>query len=334
MRNHSIKQSRARAPGKLILSGEHAVVYQQPAIAIAVNKHVTTNIKPDEDLSIHFLEYVFTLPLSALAQKVQAIKNRYEKYQQGKLDIKQIFEHPSELVLLILDDYKLNQGLSISLHSELPIGCGMGTSAALILSCLTALNDYFDIHASPNEVYQQALVLENFQHGKSSGLDISISQLGGALFIEQAKHYPLNLNLQDFCMIHTGKPSSTTGECVEHVKKYKQDQRLWKSFSDITHQLKLALEKNNVQLLNEAIKENHKLLMHIGVVPQRVAEFIQQLELLGYSAKISGAGSIRGESGGMVIVAAKDITPLQAVCERFHYTASSITGEPLGARVY
>lgn len=334
MTNPPTKLSRAKAPGKLILSGEHSVVYQQPAIAMAVNQQVTVNVIPANNISIRFLGNTFQLACGELPAKIQAIKNRYAEYQKSNLDIKYIFNHPSELILLILDNYPVIQGLQLTLHSELPIGCGMGTSAAVIVACFTALNDYFNINTSADDLYQKALAVENFQHGKSSGLDIRISQHGGALFIETGKSRSLHLNIQHFFMINTGKPGSTTGQCVEYVKRYQHDRALWQAFGETTLAFKQALEENNTSSLNQAIRANHKLLTHIGVVPARVQHFIEQIESLGFSAKTSGAGSIQGDNGGMVIAAADNPQPLEALCERLHYKLSPITGEPFGATCY
>lgn len=334
MRNFTIKVSQAKAPGKLILSGEHAVVYQHPAIAMAVNKHVNVKIQSHHTIFINFENNFFEIPYKELPLRIKKIKQRYADYQLGNFDIKAIFDHPSELILLILNDYPITEGLNITLTSDLPIGCGMGASAAVILACFTALNDYFNITLLADELYQCALTIENFQHGKSSGLDIRISQFGGALFIEQSHRTPLNINSQHFFAINSGKPVSTTGQCVEHVKRYQHDTTLWQAFSQTTYAFKQTLEENNLPRLQDIIKENHQLLTRIGIVPEKIQYFIKNIESLGFAAKISGAGSIQGDAAGMVIVAAEDITPLETLCQHYNYQLSSITGELYGARTY
>lgn len=301
---------------------------------MAVNKHVNVRISAHEGIVIHFEDHALHLSCAELPLRVQRIKQHYADYQQSQCDINHLFEHPSELLLLILDHYDIAPGLRLNLSSELPIGCGMGTSAAVILACFTALNDYFKVSMSQDDLYQRALAIENFQHGKSSGLDISMSQRGGALFIEQGHRYPLDINIQPFLAINTGKPSVTTGECVESVKRYQHDTALWQAFGETTYAMKQALEEHNFQLLNDALKANHRLLSRIGVVPEKIQAFIKHIESLGCAGKISGAGSIQGDAGGMVIVLANEMTALRTACEAFDYALSPITGEPLGARTY
>jgi len=80
-----------------------------------------------------------------------------------------------------------------------------------------------------------------------------------------------------------------------------------------------ALLEADYSALLALIKTNHSWLQALHVVPQKVADFICQVEQAGGAGKICGAGSIRGEAGGLVLVAGVQAEQLQALCEPVDY---------------
>jgi mevalonate kinase len=95
--------------------------------------------------------------------------------------------------------------------------------------------------------------------------------------------------------------------------------------------LEKALARNDTEEALEAIRGNHRLLRRIGVVPDRVSDFIAAVENRGGAAKICGAGAAGGEAGGVVLVTG--IRPPADLCEAFGYSLVSVRGEPLGVRI-
>jgi mevalonate kinase len=83
--------------------------------------------------------------------------------------------------------------------------------------------------------------------------------------------------------------------------------------------------------MQSLIRENHRLLCRIGVVPQKVQQFVSEVEAAGGAAKVCGAGSVRGDSGGAVLVLA-DFMPA-ALAEKYGYNVSPLRGDPLGTRI-
>lgn len=299
---------------------------------MAVNKFMTLTVQESEQIRICFSTKMYETPRRDLKQTVQTIKQRFQAYQHNQIHINAVLNHPGELILLILNDYPLSSGLNLQFNSELPIGCGMGASAAVILASLTALNDYFKQQVPPETLYQKALTIEHYQHGTSSGLDIAISQEGGLLLIENNKRVPLIVGEPTFFAINTGSPESTTGECVEAVKQFEHDTTLWQRFAKCTYDFKSALEQGRTDAVRHAIQTNHQLLTAIGVVPEAIQQFILNLESIGFSAKISGAGSISGNKAGMLLASGEDETALKSLCEAHNYTYFNVSGEASGAR--
>ncbi|MFC2304964.1 MAG: GHMP kinase, partial [Cardiobacterium hominis] len=100
--------------------------------------------------------------------------------------------------------------------------------------------------------------------------------------------------------ILSGIPAVSTGESVAHVRKqHGHDASLWQQFAATTTALQTALTTGADP--RPALRENHRLLTHIGVVPAPAAALIRDIETAGGAAKISGAGAHRGDGGGIIL---------------------------------
>jgi mevalonate kinase len=317
----------ARAPGKLILSGEHAVVYGAPAIAVAVNRYATatalTQVEALFSLELLNLSYHKSMTKKALKKIKNRLSENYESFKRGEQGIKEVLKLPFELSQFALSHFleKMNHqsehGLKLTTHSDIPMGCGMGSSAAMILAVMHALalaeGKVFD----KEFYYQSALDAENLQHGRSSGVDIRVSLQGGCLMFQQNTYETLPIEALPFWVINTGKPLSSTGHCVESARSYFDNSHFMDDFSSVTLSLSKALKTHDKITLMDAIRENHRLLCAIGVVPQKIQQFIEQLENAGFAAKICGAGSVIGDTAGIVMIVAEQ-SP-EAICQKAGY---------------
>lgn len=316
----------AKAPAKLIISGEHAIVYGAPAIAVAINQHVVTTVgwgkKPTKKslinplINFNFknLRYVKSHTLEKLIILKQQLQDNYVAFLSGHCSIKEVIKKPFELLQYLVTNLieklqlQLSDNLEIKVDSDIPIGAGLGSSAACIISCLRSLAYLFKMNWEPKKFLNIAKDIENLQHGKSSGMDLYTSMFGGCnYFSGKSNDYLGNIenlilpNL-DFKIVNTGQPLSSTGECVSSVKKHFVSLDLIKEFADITNAFKQALTSNDQIQCIKAMRQNHQLLCQIGVVPDKIRMLIEKIEKSGGAAKICGAGSIYGENAGIVMV--------------------------------
>ena len=112
---------------------------------------------------------------------------------------------------------------------------------------------------------------------------------------------------QDWYWIHTGTPTVSTGVCVDQVRRHFGDSDIWSEFSAVTDAMHDRLSQGDS--IDELVKQNHRLLNRIGVVPAQVAALIERIEERGGVAKVSGAGSVQGDAAGLVLTHLPGMTP-------------------------
>ncbi|KGK42445.1 hypothetical protein LH51_00880 [Nitrincola sp. A-D6] len=301
----------ATAPGKVILTGEHAVVHGVPAIAMAVNRHIHALLLEDDSGVLRwkdpFSGRLISYNHTQLQQRSELLALRYESWQQGHIPVNTILPSPADLLV-----YSVVQALQGSVlpggdltwRSDLPIGAGMGSSAAFIAVLLRLFSPTV---LPAEELMHQVHFCERLQHGKGSYIDAATVSFGGCIQVQGGGYKPLASAAlgSGWYWIFTGTPLSTTGECVDKVRHAFTGSDIWQAFTAIAQQWHQAIDHQRALL----VRENHRLLCQLGVVPRRIQGLIQQIEGLGGAAKISGAGSIRGEPAGLLLAWLPDCDP-------------------------
>ena len=334
---------KVRSPAKLILSGEHSVIYGQPALAMAVDYYTETIVNRHKRPIIKFkfldLEYAKEHTLQALNKLRVKLYEDYCAFLSGNCSIREVLKKPFELLqytvghLIEKLNLQLPLGLEIQVNSNIPIGCGMGSSAAAIMSILHAVAYLFKLDIGPKKILTIGQDAENLQHGISSGLDIQLAAFGGSIkFQKNKKTKAREIPQVPLYVVNTGTPISSTGVCVATVAKhFKTNKNLAFEFGAVTNYLDQALAENNFNGIREAILENHRLLKRIGVVPNKVADFIDAIEREGGAAKTCGAGSIRGNNAGVVMILADH--DFSHIAKRFGYDLRLVQADCYGTRV-
>ena len=319
----------ARSPGKIILSGEHSVVYGAPALVAAVDQYTDvwfTRLHESRVLQTAFgnISKGEIYALEAIGQLRQKLDDRFEQFENGKLPIQQILQRPDDLVIYTIarllvtfpvPGVKSGGGFPVpgrlSSRSDLPLGAGMGSSAAIIAATLVLYEHFLGKRLADQTRFEWVRFCERLQHGKGSAVDAAAVIHGGLNRVErdqvtamQVDDTPADLG-EGWYWVLTGIPAVSTGECVATVRKaHGKDTQLWQSFTDVTNTLQSQLEAGEDCL--DPLRENHKLLDRIGVVTGPAQDFIREVEAAGGAAKISGAGSTKGDKSGIVLVRMDD----------------------------
>lgn len=332
---------RAKSPAKLILSGEHAVIYGQPAIAMAVNCYAESTITANLSSAILFnllnLDYAKSLTIQALYALKDRLQNKYHAFLSGQCSIRDVLKRPFELLqytvsnLLEKWNIPLSQGLEISATSEIPIGCGMGSSAALVMSTLYAVSHFFNLEIDRHRYLSLGREAENLQHGFSSGLDLQLAMMGGCVRFQNGKVMQREMPKFPFNIVQTGVPESSTGQCVSFTAPFFKNGSLAEDFGAITTALDEALNTHNLPEIQNCIKKNHELLVKIGVVPLKIQEFVRAIEQSGGAAKICGAGSVSGDNAGVVLVVSDQ--DLSSIIQDFKFSIQNVMGDTRGTHL-
>ena len=338
----SNEQLRVRSPAKLILSGEHAVLYGQPALAVAVDYYTEAVINWHKSQLINFkfldLEYAKAHTLYALDKIKHRIQKKYREFLAGRCGITDVLRKPFELLqysvcnLIEKLNLELKQGFEIEINSNIPIGCGMGSSAAAIVSTMHAIACLFKLNLEAKSFLSLGRDIESLQHGRSSGLDLHLTMFGGGVRFCQGQTEQRHIADTSYLYaVQTGAPQSSTGAAVTHVAKHFINSSLGDDFGAVTNALDAALAANNLPAIKAAINANHKLLNNIGVVPAKVANFIAEIEHNQGAAKICGAGSVAGDNAGVVLLVSE--IDLASIAARYNYAIHPLAVDYHGTRV-
>ena len=337
-----ISTAQASAPGKLILSGEHAVVYGRPALVAAVNQRVYAAVQPHAEnwlVSYEGWDAAAARSVEELSELCVRLDTAYEQFLEGALPITEVVGSPMNLL-----QYALGVTLAearaetdcgrMHLEGEIPIGSGMGSSAACILALCAALDDALGRAFDPESLRKRVDRTEAMQHGKPSGVDAHTCLHGGMHVFAGGKARRVDMHEKNLLLVDTGAPASSTGECVMQVADRFSQSALWVDFEAVTARMEQALIEVDHDALRDAVRLNHRLLVEIGVVPQPVGAFVEQVESAGGAAKLCGAGAVRGTAGGILWVTGLDTDLLNSLAGTAGFTTMETTLDLEGVRVH
>jgi len=321
-------------PGKLILSGEHAVVYGAPAISMAIDLYtiVKTTENPHNHITFDIInynkKYQFTWP--ELQENVRQLEKRYQQFLDGLLQIADVCKKATDLLNFTVGNLfksrqiQFKKGLHIQIQSKIPPGSGLGSSASVVIGLLKNLSEYFKVVLSTVELSRLVAASESLQHGKVSGLDAQTILSKNCIYFKNNNYQTRQILDFPIYLVNTGVPQCTTGQCVAEAASYFRNRSLVSNFERITDALDSALKRKDKLTINQLIRKNHRLLTDIGVVPKKVQQFISDLESTGAAAKISGAGAVQGDSAGCVwVLSDQDISGLT---QHYNYSLNVTRG--------
>jgi len=289
----------ASAPAKIILLGEHFVVYGEPAIVMAIDKraYASADMRKDKRIYINSVN----LGMSGLVEG----ENFYEEC--GGQKARGILEPLKIAIQKVLERSQMSAGVSVKVHSDIPVAAGLGSSAAVAAAVTAAVGHLLDLELSKEEIFHISYEAERFVHGTPSGIDPTISTYGGVLLYQRDKGFSQVKVKGELPLVigDTGVKRST-GELVAIVhKRTKHYPSIIKPFLKIGGKIALravkALETGDLHELGQLMNINHGLLYTVGVSDASLERLIYAARGAGaLGAKLTGAGG-----GGCMIALAK-----------------------------
>ncbi|HJS19332.1 MAG TPA: mevalonate kinase [Anaerolineales bacterium] len=285
--------TRSSAPGKIILFGEHAVVYGRPALAVPVMQvHVDVEILDASRLGIwiHARDVNLNAELNTLPS-----------------------DHPIASMLhnfLFISRLSPLPNLQINISSTIPVASGLGSGAAVIVALTRALASHFDTPMTDAEINAFAYEIEKLHHGTPSGIDNTVITYGAPVYFIKGQSIETFNAGQPFTIIigDTGIPAPTK-ESVGDVKKlWEADRPNWESIFDevgeIAQEARGAIESGKLTELGALMTQNHALLQKLTVSSPELDSLVTAARDAGaLGAKMSGGG--RG--GNMIALVTDDV---------------------------
>ncbi len=286
-------KSIASAPGKIILFGEHFVIYGIKAVLCSTDKRI---IATSQFVDERIVRIRSSLGESEIGiESLDNLENVQQKFMRP-------FFHIAKKILM---ENSTKQGIEIAIESEIPAGVGLGSSSAACVAVTASVNGLFH-KLSEKEVVKLAIEAERTIFEQNSGADSSISTFGGLASYDLKDGFQRIPSRNDLSFIISNSSQvHNTQDVVRQVRQFKEKNedlfnRLCKEEMDIVDNAITSLKENDLNKLGSLMSRNHELLKQIGVSTEKIDVLINEAKKTAYGAKITGAG------GGGCIIALVD----------------------------
>ena len=309
----------AKSPGKIILFGEHFVVYENRAILGAINKYATvTSEKTNTD------NILISSSLGQVSiQKDEDVSNVEKKFRPFFYIAKEVIKKNN-----------FDKGISIKIESEIPIGAGLGSSSACCVAAAASMLDLFN-NTNKKEVLELAIGAEKTIFPNTSGADCTVSVYGGIIEYQKEKGFTkINTENEFNFLIIDSEQVHSTDKVVERVKKFKNDNT--DIFTDLCAEeerlVTKALESmkdNDLETIGKCMAQNQIFLEQIGVSNDQLLSITKEIEKITFGAKITGAGD-----GGCIIALTQRNDDLSEYVNTTKYQTHLVSIQKTGMQVF
>ena len=292
-------KSKASAPGKVILFGEHFVVYGIKAILCAINKRITVTAEKMDGGKISIQSNIGNLELKP-GKSISEINSPLKPFYY--------------LANKMLKNE--NAGIKIIVESNIPLGVGLGSSSACCVAGAAAISRLFR-KTSNEEILVLAIEAEKTIFKNTSGADCTVCTYGGIMEYDKENGFHKIESKPNFhLVIANSNIEHSTESVVGKVRQFKEKNEiqftsLCKKESKLIEEVLELLIENNIEKLGTKIKENQEYLETIGISNDKLREMIQIGQTESWGAKITGAG------GGGCIYALTDESNLERTINQF-----------------
>ncbi len=257
---------KSSAPGKLMLFGEHVVVYGYPCIVTSVDSRIYVEV---------------------------------EKEKKFKIDAPQVkdLRFVEETVKQFCKKYKVSSKILLKTYSDFSSKFGLGSSSAVTVATIKALCKFYKIEISKKEIFDLGYKVVLSIQKVGSGFDVASAVFGGTIYFVTGGKIIESLSVKNLSLVigYSGVKADTTS-IVNKIGSKIKDQRsktlnIFENMKHIVEEAKVSLVNSDWEKTGELMNQNHKLLQELGVSTEKLDVMCQVAISAGaYGAKLSGAG--------------------------------------------
>lgn len=299
-------------PGKVHLIGEHAVVYGEPAILTAIGKRSFVEAEKRDDGKIKIDDLTLDRhPEFSVQEALDLAKKLDELWKQGseKKDFSECHDFFVSNYLQAIAGKSLqllgvSGGVYLKINCEIPLGAGLGSSAAVAVGMPKAIAEVYGIELPKEKNNEMAYEIEKYAHGAPSGGDNSTCCFGGMIWfkknMEGGPHTIQSLKeeipyaLENFVLVYTKKPELTTGQLVQKVMDLDPSFRdpIVKAMGKDAEEMREVLKRRDLSRMKELINRTQENLAKLGVSIPEIDKIHEAVKAIGGAAK--GCGALGG----------------------------------------
>ena len=277
-----MKQGVGKAHGKIILIGEHAVVYDAYAIAVPFfSTNIIVTLSQGQDTMSSLL---FNGKLSDAPDHLHGLVTLYHHLKE---------------------QYQDSTSYHIDINSTILQQRGMGSSAALAHALVSAYSDFHQLVITDEERFKLNMIAETLNHGKPSGIDSLTTMSHTPIFFKKGPwHKRIEANMDGYLVVVDSGIVSKTKDAVASVAKHAQTEETKKvilQINELSCLSKTALESNQLVELGSYLNQAHQLLDDLEVSHPT----LNQMVMLAHDAGALGAKMTGGGHGGCMIALVK-----------------------------
>ncbi|MGY5148682.1 MAG: mevalonate kinase [Candidatus Nitrosopumilus sp. bin_68KS] len=293
-------KSKASAPGKVILFGEHFVVYGVKAILCAIDKRITVTAEKTKERKIRIRSNIGKLEL------------------EKNISISEV-NSPLKPFYFLANKIIKNQdtGIEIIVESDIPLGVGLGSSSACCVAGAAAISRLFS-NTTKDEILKLAIEAEKTIFQNTSGADCTVCTYGGIMEYDKENGFTTIKSQPNFhLVIANSSIEHSTESVVAKVKEFKEKNEtefaaLCKNESKLVDEVLEEIKENNIEEIGNRVIQNQEYLEKIGVSNDKLRDMIKIGKKGSFGAKITGAG------GGGCIFAITDEANLEKTINQFN----------------
>lgn len=284
-----MKKVTVSAPGKLMVLGEHAVVYNRPCIVTAVDSRIKVTVEQRKDRIVEIL--------------AQQINNKpfrrpiYELNNGRDEEIPKEVKFVCKAVESFIKDNTIDGGLTITTESDFSHRYGFGSSSAVTVATLKGLSELYSIGYTERQIFDLAYEVTLDIQGVGSGFDIAAAVYGGTLYFVTGGKRIEKITDKKLPLVvgYTGVKADTPTlvRQVAELKKEKPDlvENIFKNIEELVKMGREYIKEEKWKYLGDLFKVNQKTLYELGVSTTKLDVMCKEAESNGaYGAKLSGAG--------------------------------------------